>query len=107
LLNSALKRIVDRDRPDVVHLVEAAGTSFPSGHSAASASCWLAVALVARRWSPRTGWVIVALGLACIVALSRTMLGVHYVTDVVAGLVVGWSWCLLWAIVLGIVPARR
>jgi len=46
-------------------------------------------------------------GLACIVALSRTMLGVHYVTDVVAGLVVGWSWCLLWAIVLGIVPARR
>ncbi len=107
LLNNALKRIVDRDRPDVVHLVEAAGTSFPSGHSAASASCWLAVALVARRWSPRTGWVISAFVLACIVALSRTMLGVHYVTDVVAGLVVGWSWCLLWAIVLGFVPARR
>ena len=107
LLNNVIKRVVDRDRPNVVHLVEAAGTSFPSGHSAASASCWLAVALVVRRWSPRSDWVIVvALGLACAVALSRTMLGVHYLTDVVAGLVAGWAWCLLWAIVLRIVPVK-
>jgi undecaprenyl-diphosphatase len=66
------------------------------------------MALVVRRWSPRSGWVIVvALGVACIVALSRMMLGVHHLTDVVAGLVVGWSWCLLWAIVLRIVPTSR
>jgi membrane-associated phospholipid phosphatase len=30
---------------------------------------------------------------------------VHWLTDVLAGLVVGWSWCLVWALVLGIVPA--
>ncbi len=36
LRNNVIKLVVDRDRPDVVHLVEAAGTSFPSGHSAAS-----------------------------------------------------------------------
>jgi len=105
LLNNVLKMLVGRDRPPVVHLVDAGGSSFPSGHSAAAASCWLAIALVARRWSPGSAWlVVVAIGTACMVALSRTMLGVHWLTDVLAGLIVGWSWCLLWAVVLGIVP---
>jgi membrane-associated phospholipid phosphatase len=104
LLNNLLKLLVDRDRPTVVHLVDAAGSSFPSGHSAAAASCWLAVALVARRWSERSGWMApAAVVVACAVALSRAMLGVHWLTDVLAGLIVGWSWCLLWAILLGLV----
>jgi membrane-associated phospholipid phosphatase len=112
LLNNLIKLTVDRDRPAVVHLVDAAGQSFPSGHSAAAASCWLAMALVARRWSRRSGWlsgwpVVLAVAVAVVVALSRTMLGVHWLTDVVAGLVVGWSWCLLWAVVLGIVGVPR
>ena len=38
LLNNLIKVMVDRDRPPVVHLVDAAGQSFPSGHSAAAAS---------------------------------------------------------------------
>ena len=105
LLNHLLKLVVDRDRPPVAHLVEAGGSSFPSGHAMAAASCWLAMALVARRWSQRSGWMVVAaVAVGVTVALSRTMLGVHWLTDVVAGLVVGWSWCLLWAIVLGIAP---
>ena len=104
LLNNFIKVLVDRDRPSVVHLVDAAGQSFPSGHSAAAASCWLAVALVARRWSRHAGAMVIgALVVACLVAISRTMLGVHFLTDVGAGLVVGWSWCLLWAVILGIV----
>ncbi len=110
VVNSLLKRLVDRDRPPVVHLVDAAGQAFPSGHSAAAASCWLAIALVARRWSPHEAWrsglmVVGAVAVAGMVALSRTLLGVHWLTDVLAGLVVGWSWCLVWALVLGIVPA--
>lgn len=106
LVNNLAKLLVDRDRPPVVHLVDAAGSSFPSGHSTAAASCWLAIALVARRWSGRHGWIMIvaAIVVGCTVALSRTILGVHWLTDVVAGLIVGWSWCLLWAIVLGITP---
>ncbi len=108
LLINLIKVMVDRDRPDVVHLVDAAGQSFPSGHSAAAASCWLAVALVVRRWSRRSGWMVgIALAVAGLVALSRTMLGVHWLTDVVAGLIVGWSWCVLWAVILGIVGVQR
>jgi membrane-associated phospholipid phosphatase len=109
LLNNALKMLTDRDRPSVARLVDAAGSSFPSGHATAAASCWLAIALVARRWSPRSGWMVVvavavAVVVAGLVAISRTMLGVHWPTDVLAGLVVGWSWCLLWAVALGVVP---
>ena len=42
-INNLLKSLVDRPRPDVPHLVETSGSSFPSGHSSAAAATWLAV----------------------------------------------------------------
>ena len=104
VLNNALKLIVDRDRPQVLQLVSAAGSSFPSGHSAAAAATWSAVALILSRGrSPRVRAVLasVAAVVAIAVATSRTLLGVHWVTDVVAGLFVGWGWFLLVAIAYG------
>jgi membrane-associated phospholipid phosphatase len=103
LLNNGLKLLIMRERPPVDHLVGSAGSSFPSGHAAASAACWMAVALVAGRWFPpgptmvrcrcrRDRWPRRA---------SRALLGVHWVTDVVAGLVVGWTWFLLVAVIFG------
>ncbi|MEJ7718934.1 MAG: phosphatase PAP2 family protein [Ilumatobacteraceae bacterium] len=54
LINNGLKWLVDRPRPAVAHLVDASGSSFPSGHSAAAAAAWFALALiVGRRWSAR------------------------------------------------------
>jgi undecaprenyl-diphosphatase len=38
---------------------------------------------------------------AVVVATSRALLGVHWVSDVVAGLTLGWGWFLLVAIVFG------
>lgn len=104
LINNALKLLVMRDRPPVEHLVGAAGSSFPSGHSAAAAGCWMAIALVVGRWLPRRvrPWLaVIAVGIACLVAASRTLLGVHWVTDVVAGLVVGWTWFVVVAVIFG------
>lgn len=104
IVNNVLKVIVDRDRPDVTHLVSAAGKSFPSGHSATAAAAWFAFALVIARHSSRRGRAIAA-GLAAIVAVavaaSRALLGVHWLTDVVAGLMVGWGWFLLGALAFG------
>ncbi|MET0577691.1 MAG: phosphatase PAP2 family protein, partial [Ilumatobacteraceae bacterium] len=53
VLNNILKLIVDRDRPDVLQLVSAAGSSFPSGHSATAAATWSAVALILGRGQSR------------------------------------------------------
>ena len=68
----------------------AAGHSFPSGHPLATAASWcmlpLVVALYTRR---RVVWWSVAIGvwtLAVLVAVSRVWLGVHWASDVVAGL---------------------
>lgn len=103
-INNGLKLLIMRERPPVRHLVDAAGSSFPSGHSAASAACWMAIALVVGRWcGPKVRpWLsVVAVGIACLVAASRALLGVHWVTDVVAGLTVGWAWFLIVAIAFG------
>jgi undecaprenyl-diphosphatase len=66
--------------------------SFPSGHAALSAAFATMVALLA--WQLLRGWhrsfaVVACAAFAVLVALSRVVLGVHFLTDVVAGLAVG------------------
>jgi membrane-associated phospholipid phosphatase len=104
LINNALKWSIMRERPPVEHLVGSAGSSFPSGHSAAAAACWLALALVVSRWVSGR-WRPFLFGgavvIACTVAASRALLGVHWLTDVIAGLLVGWTWFFLVAIAFG------
>jgi len=104
IVNNALKWIVQRDRPAVAQLVGSAGSSFPSGHSASAAACWAAVALVvARRWPTGSRRIAAAVGaaIAVLVASSRVLLGVHWLTDVIAGVVVGWAWFFLVALIFG------
>lgn len=104
LLNNTLKWLVSRDRPEVPHLVGAGGWSFPSGHSAGAAACWAAIALVVGRSSPRRLRPYIAsaaVGIAVLVATSRALLGVHWLTDVIAGLIVGWTWFFLVAVAFG------
>jgi membrane-associated phospholipid phosphatase len=104
LVNSAVKHLVDRERPSIVHLTGFSGPSFPSGHSAAAAAAWSAVALVLTRDAGRrvrslaAGVVVfVVLG----VAASRALLGVHWLTDVVAGVALGWGWFVVCAVLFG------
>src|SRR5919199_752008 len=52
LIANTVKELVDRARPPVPHLVPATGFSFPSGHTAAAAATWAAVALVLGRGRP-------------------------------------------------------
>jgi len=87
----------------VVHLIGSAGSSFPSGHSAMAAAGWAAIALVLGRSMPRRRGILlgVAVALAVVVASSRALLGVHWLTDVIAGLIVGWSWFFIVAVIFG------
>jgi undecaprenyl-diphosphatase len=103
-VNNLLKLIVERERPDVVHLVSATSSSFPSGHSATAAAAWCAFALVITRHDGRRRRAVAAAVAAIVtgaVAASRALLGVHWLTDVLAGVTVGWTWFLLCALAFG------
>jgi membrane-associated phospholipid phosphatase len=98
------KWAVDRARPDFERLVGFSSSSFPSGHSATAAAMWAAFALLlSRRRSVTTRSVLagVAAGVAVAVAASRVLLGVHWLTDVIAGLAIGWAWFAVSSIAFG------
>lgn len=104
LLMNLIKLAVDRARPDLHRLSVFSGSSFPSGHSTAAAATFAALALiVGLKRSPRTRAVLmgVAVSIGVAVACSRVFLGVHWFSDVVAGLALGWSWFALCAVAFG------
>jgi len=103
LLVQLVKETVDRVRPDA-GLANGLGPSFPSGHSATAAACFAAIALaLSRRRGPRAQALVVggAVALAILVATTRVLLGVHWFTDALAGLVLGWAWFSLCALAFG------
>jgi len=91
--SSGLKVVVRRPRPVLVHPVaHAHGYSFPSGHALGSAALWASLAfLAAARGLPRRWAIALAAVVPVVVATTRVLLGVHYVTDVLAGLLLGWA----------------
>lgn len=103
-INNGLKLLIDRERPDVMQLASWAGSSFPSGHSAAAAAVWAAIALVLGLRASRRDRAVLA-GVAALIAAAvgatRALLGVHWLTDVIAGLCVGWAWFMVCAIAFG------
>ena len=105
LVNTAIKVLVGRPRPEIVsHLTEAGGSSFPSGHSFNSAVVYISIALafaaMSRRQSVRATVVLSAMALTLLVALSRVWLGVHYPSDAIAGWLGGTGWAFTAAALL-------
>jgi undecaprenyl-diphosphatase len=104
LLTEAIKALVDRARPELEPVAATLGPSFPSGHTCTAAASWAAFALVAGRWWGPRSWPALAgaaVGIAVAVAASRVMLDVHWLTDVLAGLALGWAWFAACAIAFG------
>ena len=103
-VTNTIKGIVDRSRPTIDPLAAHLGPSFPSGHSSTAAALFAALALLAGRRRSSSARAIltgVAVGLAVAVACSRVLLDLHWVSDVVAGLTLGWAWFALCAIAFG------
>ncbi|MDF9408890.1 MAG: phosphatidylglycerophosphatase B [Pelotomaculum sp. PtaB.Bin013] len=97
VLNILLKDIFHRSRPDIRHLVEAGGYSFPSGHAMVSAAFYGMLGYLLwmnLRERSKQSWYVIVLTCALILAIgiSRIYLGVHFPSDVVAGFAAGGIW---------------
>ena len=101
-----LKSLYDRPRP-AGSLVTTSGASFPSGHSiAASVTVLAAVIALVPEGRRRVGWGSVAVAFSILMALSRAYLGAHWLSDAVAGVLLGFS-CALAAVVSAGLLQRR
>lgn len=97
LVNGAVKTLVNRPRPtlDGCLLGSARGLSFPSGHAMGTTIAYgvlllIAISYVRPRW--RHWLVLLYAGWIALMALSRMMLGVHYLSDVLGGIALGLAW---------------
>jgi membrane-associated phospholipid phosphatase len=107
VLIGTLKGAYDRTRPPG-SLVATSGASFPSGHSiAASVTVVAAVIALAPAGRRRAPWGAAAVGFSILMALSRAYLGAHWLSDAIAGILLGTSCALLAALVVNELQRRR
>ena len=97
-VDTAVKMLVSRPRPELEDPIATAfGQSFPSGHAFTSTALYGALLLVFLpvlsrrwRWMAVTGYVV----LVAAIAFSRLALGVHFLSDVLGGIVLGGAWLI-------------
>jgi membrane-associated phospholipid phosphatase len=83
-----VKNLVDRPRPPD-SLIGTSGASYPSGHAIASAVTAIGIVMALTTGRRRLHWMIAAVLIAAAVALSRTYLSAHWLSDVVGGSLIG------------------
>jgi membrane-associated phospholipid phosphatase len=98
----AIKILVERERPHFAPaLADPHGSSFPSGHTMQSVAIYgVLLAIMLPSITGRTRWIVVPLVVSFIasIAVSRVLLGVHYVSDITVGAVLGTLWLMLVAL---------
>jgi membrane-associated phospholipid phosphatase len=104
LLTQVLKLVFERERPELIAQYDGTGFSFPSGHSTGSVAFYGFVGYllwkkIATKWL-RVSFVLFFAFLAVTIAFSRVVLGVHFFTDIVAGMSLGAAWLITCVIAL-------
>ncbi len=96
LLMSVLKRLIHRQRPPDPLVEGITNFSFPSGHTFMGVAfygllIWYASVYISNNWFRRTVIFFLLIVIAAI-GFSRIYLRVHYATDVIAGICIGFVW---------------
>lgn len=100
VINTAVKRLVSRTRPpQLTAVLGEHGFSFPSGHTTGTTVVWLLSAWMLVHWviGRGAGRVMVwtaALLMVAAVGMTRIYLGVHFLSDVLAGWALGAAWAV-------------
>ena len=106
LLVNLIKLLAGRERPPGA-MIEAHGSSYPSGHAAyAGATAVILVLLFTKRGRHRRAWWVAAAAVIAGMAWSRTYLHVHWLSDAVAGAILGVGVALLSLAVVQILSTR-
>jgi undecaprenyl-diphosphatase len=96
VLDPVLKALVGRLRPVMAHpIAHGNGNSFPSGHALGSIVCYGALFLVFLPATRETWRRVFTAGIVTLIAaigISRILLGVHYVSDVLGAWALGITW---------------
>lgn len=90
-LNPLLKNIFDRERPTLLRLIDITGFSFPSGHAMGSTAFFGSLAYIMGKNNNHYKPYLIGLCVFSIlmISTSRVYLGVHYPTDIIAGMIGG------------------
>jgi undecaprenyl-diphosphatase len=100
LLIGPVKDAVDRPRPPG-SLIETSAAAFPSGHAIATAVTAVGLVLVlAEPGRTRWRWEVYAVAFTSVMALSRVYLRAHWLSDTVAGALLGAGLALGWPALL-------
>jgi undecaprenyl-diphosphatase len=106
VLIGVLKGVYERPRPPG-SLVVTTGASFPSGHAvAASVTVVAAVIALVPPGRRRAWWGLAAVAFSILMGLSRAYLGAHWLSDAVAGILLGISCAVVTALVIGQIQRR-
>lgn len=111
VLNQVLKIIIKRDRPVGYRLIQESGYSFPSGHSMASLAfygyiihlIWKSNKTEKEKWT----YTILLSSLIFLIGISRIYLGVHYASDVFAGMCLSLAYLIIYIKILKKIDCKK